>query len=387
MTHYTIQALEETYTEGPEPDSDWHRSPQMDGIPAGPHPPPTRDPGSPGLTSHESFPYSDRLRGFVGFSPLSDPLSYMHPEQHESSQQSSFSGGGRSNITAAMHWHQNLPLSSGLESAWFTPAHDASEIQSIEASGAVRRPRTVAHTSVPYNYPQDHTVPPNPLETITSYSSSAPGYAVGNYISLKPPEPGGTTQLSPDHPDWRLTAEIYQWLFAVLYPKRRPDKSRATPSGQCLLCETVCKRAGILQQHLLIVHRQRLARKIRAAATAGQEYTRAHPVTGSHEQLALAFAVAQIRSISQRPLNNPLEAECDAFLAPLTVPPYLMEPTGTDRAPMRVVFSLLYAKLLEFSLEESWVGAQCQLCGMWATRPVALEEHLLVCAKYPSVRD
>jgi hypothetical protein len=42
-------------------------------------------------------------------------------------------------------------------------------------------------------------------------------------------------------------------------------------------------------------------------------------------------------------------------------------------------FPLLRGKLNEFSKLESWVGVQCQNCGMWATRPIALEEHVAVC--------
>lgn len=249
--------------------------------------------------------------------------------------------------------HQSDPPLRGPELAWLL--QDAPEPQPTQVSGAVRRHRATVHTAVPHPYTQDHTVPTR--EMLIPGHSFATGEATLNCISLEPP----AVQLTSDHPDWRLTAEMYQWLFAVMYPKRRPDKSRATPSGPCLLCDTVCKRPGILQQHLIILHRQRLARKFRA----GQEY--------SHE-LLLAFVVAQIRSISNR-ARGPLEDECDAFLAPLKMSPFCMEPVTRD------TFPLLYQTLQEYSVEESWVGAQCQQCGMWATRPVALEEHLLVCAK------
>lgn len=72
---------------------------------------------------------------------------------------------------------------------------------------------------------------------------------------------GGTRDRTLRDPDWRLTLDTYEWLFAVMYPKRRPDKRRPTPSGPCQLCESTCKRPGILQQHVTILHRQRLARK------------------------------------------------------------------------------------------------------------------------------
>lgn len=58
-----------------------------------------------------------------------------------------------------------------------------------------------------------------------------------------------------------LTWETFDWMFSVMYPKLRSDKRIPTPSGKCLLCPSVCKNSGILQQHLAILHRRGVARK------------------------------------------------------------------------------------------------------------------------------
>ena len=77
-----------------------------------------------------------------------------------------------------------------------------------------------------------------------------------------------------------IDLETYGWIFAVMYPKRRPDKKKPTPTGPCLLCDSICKRPGILQQHVTVIHRQLLARK----RLAGQPF---------NVGLALAFVVAK----------------------------------------------------------------------------------------------
>jgi len=176
-------------------------------------------------------------------------------------------------------------------------------------------------------------------------------------------EPPPRTEGAGNHPEARcLTLDTFQWLFAVMYPKRRPDKKKPTPSGPCQLCDSTCKRAGILQQHVTILHRQRLARK----HLAGKPYDL---------QLALAFVVAQV--LCEAAVNAHIDAvhqESQAFLAALRD-----NPTGLDPL-VPSTFPSLRQKLDEFSRLESWVGVRCQDCGMWATRPVALEEHAAICS-------
>ena len=176
-------------------------------------------------------------------------------------------------------------------------------------------------------------------------------------------EPPPRTDGAGNHPEARrLTLDTFEWLFAVMYPKRRPDKKKPTPSGPCQLCDSTCKRAGILQQHVTILHRQRLARK----HLAGNPYDL---------QLALAFVVAQV--LCEVVVNAHIDAvhqESQTFLAALRD-----NPAGLDSL-VPSTFPSLYRKLDEFSRLESWVGVRCQHCGMWATRPVALEEHAAICS-------
>jgi len=160
--------------------------------------------------------------------------------------------------------------------------------------------------------------------------------------------------------DWHLTLNTYEWLFAVMYPKRRPNKKKSTPSGQCQLCDSTCKRPGILQQHVTILHRQRIARK--------------HLARKPYDlQLALAFVVAQV--LGGVVVNPQMDAvrESQAFLAMLE-----SNPAGPNPL-MPKDFPSLHQKLDEFSKLESWVGVQCQFCGTWATRRIALEEHVAIC--------
>jgi hypothetical protein len=146
-----------------------------------------------------------------------------------------------------------------------------------------------------------------------------------------------------------------------MYPKRRPDKKKRTPSGQCRLCDSTCKRAGILQQHVTILHRQRLARK----HLAGKPYDL---------KLALAFVVAQVLCGVANVQTDAVQ-ESQAFLAILKSNPGGLNP------PLPDVFPSLLRKLDDFSKLQSWVGIQCRFCGMWATRPVALEEHAAICTR------
>ena len=145
-----------------------------------------------------------------------------------------------------------------------------------------------------------------------------------------------------------------------MYPKRRPDKKKPTPTGPCLLCDSICKRPGILQQHVTVIHRQRLVRK----RLAGQPF---------NVGLALAFVVAKL-SYSANLQNVGVLHECRSFLGELKNSPAGLEPLEPD------AYIFLRQKLDEFCELQSWVGVQCEECGMWATRPAALEEHCQICA-------
>jgi len=198
-----------------------------------------------------------------------------------------------------------------------------------------------------------YTIPP-PNHTGAAVSCSRAGPPIG-----APPRTEAAGNLASTTPDRHLTLDTYEWLFAVMYPKRRPDKKKPTPLGQCRLCNSTCKRAGILQQHVTILHRQRLARK----HLAGKPYDL---------QLALAFVVAQVLGVVANAQTDAVQ-ESQVFLAMLKSNSEGLDPLMCD------VFPSLLQKLDKFSRLESWVGVQCQSCGMWATRPVALEEHSTIC--------
>lgn len=169
--------------------------------------------------------------------------------------------------------------------------------------------------------------------------------------------PPTDTPLTVEHPDWKLTQETYYWMVATLDPKKRPNKKAPAPSGQCKLCASVCKRSGTLQQHIVILHRQKLARKV----IAGQRY---------NIELALAFVVAQMRSDQGGASPDPESIQFTDLLAshPEGLP--LLAPTE---------FPQLREKLMEFCSEERWIGVKCEHCGMMMSRRTALEEHQPSC--------
>ena len=196
----------------------------------------------------------------------------------------------------------------------------------------------------------------NRMDTLLSHNRTEPPTQL-------PPQAEGGRNLASTDPDWRLTLDTYEWLFAVMYPKRRPDKTKPTPSGPCQLCDSTCKRAGILQQHLTILHRQRIARK----HLAGNCY---------NLQLAFAFVVAQVLcDVVMSAQMDAVYRESWAFLGILKSNPASLYPLQASAFPS------LHQKLGEFSRLESWVGVRCQDCGMWATRRVALEEHAAICTR------
>lgn len=165
-----------------------------------------------------------------------------------------------------------------------------------------------------------------------------------------------------EDPQWKLSLDTYTWIFAVMYPKRRPNKKEPTPSGPCRLCSSVSRRPGILQQHLTVLHRQRLARKV----LAGHQY---------NGVLALAFVVAQLESYPGDEYEADItSSECARFKDLIA-----RQPLGQDCLDPRE-FPLLFQKLTEFSARDGWMGVKCKYCGMLATRSVALVEHANVCA-------
>jgi hypothetical protein len=211
-------------------------------------------------------------------------------------------------------------------------------------------PRDLPPTTWEYTSPENIAAP-----LVQSAGCSTPG---GDKTSLDRENVTGV-HFPPEHPEWTLTSELYQWIFAVLYPKKRLNKKIPTPTGACRLCRSDCKRPGILQQHLRVLHRQRLARR----ALAGQSY---------NVELALTFVVADVRSTSRQLDSTPLVAECDEFLRLVDCPGGLGS-LPSDKLP------LLRWKLAELIQGEDWIGVQCKGCGMWATRQVALNEHTAVC--------
>lgn len=256
----------------------------------------------------------------------------------------------------------NLPSGASEQSGvqWSSSQEQRGGSWPHDSAGVIRRERGSMPSNEPYPAPQSH-IPPPRLTQRASISQFPEHTSPSESFTSTSPSASSSQPLAPDNSEWRLTPVVYQWLFAVMYPKRRPDKSQPTPTGPCLLCDTVCKRPGILQQHLIIVHRQRIARKLHG----GQRFS---------FELALAFVVAQIRSVPNREYSL-LEGECDLFCGTLENNPGGLAALGHDELP------LLRQKLNEFARDESWIGVQCQLCGVWATRPVAMEEHLLVCAR------
>src|ERR1700733_354844 len=183
------------------------------------------------------------------------------------------------------------------------------------------------------------------------------GHSTSAHNPTNAPYPDPALTLDAEDPQWKLSLDTFMWIFAVMYPKRRPNKKEPTPSGQCRLCPSISRRPGILQQHLTVLHRQRLARKV----LAGHQY---------NAVLALAFVVAQLDSYTG------VESEGDLTCCERSRFKDLIErhPLGQDRLDLNE-FPLLYQQLTEFSARDSWMGVKCKYCGMWATRAVALVEH------------
>lgn len=164
-----------------------------------------------------------------------------------------------------------------------------------------------------------------------------------------------------------LTRETYDWMFSVMYPKRRSNKQIPTPSGECHLCPSVSKKPGILQQHLTILHRQKVARRF---------------ILGQHTPfdlvIAIAFTVAQLRS---KDVDSPARTECDVFSDLLRVSPKGLESVSLADFP------ILGERLTEFANHESWKGLQCARCGVTTTRKIALVEHAAVCNRRDGTRS
>ena len=194
----------------------------------------------------------------------------------------------------------------------------------------------------------------------SSVSSASPGPSFGPSFGAFQ---AATTVYNDHHDDWRLTVPVFNWLSAVLDPKRRPDKSTPAPSGNCLLCDTFCQRPGTLQQHVICQHRMRVAR----------QYIQRRP---HNDLLALAFTVLQLHS-DRRP--GPVETECAHFRHLLiSSPPAGLQGFSSD------AFPLLRETLHEFCHTDRWKGVTCEYCGLLAQRRATLEEHVTKCSYNPS---
>jgi hypothetical protein len=161
---------------------------------------------------------------------------------------------------------------------------------------------------------------------------------------------------------WTLNEELYNWLFAVLYPKQRPNrKAEPAPSGRCKMCPTVCGRTGSLQQHVQVIHRQRIARKFNNTKTHCRE-------------LAFAFLVAHLEA-SPCVIDGALRQESERYLCRLrTCPPSGLVLTDSDEFP------LLERELSDVIRWSDWLGVKCERCNLWLTKTSGLREHRYSCA-------
>jgi len=158
-----------------------------------------------------------------------------------------------------------------------------------------------------------------------------------------------------------LDLGLYNWLFAVLYPRQRPNrKDERAPIGKCKLCTTFCRRSGSLQQHVQIIHRQRIARKFKNK----QPHSRA---------LAFAFVVAHLQANLCSTDGVPRH-EIDQFLNRLRAcPPSGLVLTDSDEFP------LLERELSDVISRSEWLGAKCERCGSWLAKTGGLREHRNSC--------
>lgn len=243
------------------------------------------------------------------------------------------------------HWGPMVSLTSyegerGLGGCDILDPSSGAQSSAESSSLPLRQSRGISHRSgrtEPYTLKAEDRV------------GTAPGQG-----TCGPPEAHFTTGVSHQ---CELTRGLYDWIFAVLYPKRRSDKSVPTPSGACRLCNAFCKRPGILRQHVAIVHRQRIARKV----VIGEPF---------RAELALAFVVAQLENDMSG--DTLIVAEMAAFKKSLIKGNVFF---STDDSPA------LHQKLHEFCKDSSWVGVKCEGCGTWLTRPVALVDHAALCTK------
>ncbi|KAF8329835.1 uncharacterized protein EI90DRAFT_1351593 [Cantharellus anzutake] len=165
--------------------------------------------------------------------------------------------------------------------------------------------------------------------------------------------------------DWHMTLDDFHWLASVLFPKRRPNKRKPTPSGTCRFCDVVCSRAGNLQQHVVFQHRQRIARKY---------------IENDHynQDLALAFTVLELDvggGMSNMDANmgghrtTEEASESDLFSAALVTGPV------TSMAS----YPHLLARFHRFCMAEKWRGVHCSACGMLVQRKLNLSGHQAKC--------
>lgn len=298
-------------------------------------------------------------------SQAQDASSYYPPQPHSTPKNASLGH----NIVRSMAGHiisspdGDSPLAEAIEPNLHAsaPIYNRSPISQLPSN----RQRSPPGNRLPYAGPY----PTNSARMLLRWPSDnlAQG-AVRGVDSPKPNMPGGKTvetevktgqtpAVMADHPSWRLTQETYDWIVATLDPKKRPDKSVPAPSGQCRLCTSVCQRSGTLQQHIIILHRQKLARKVAAKQRFNLE-------------LAIAFVVAQLRSDHGVVQIHPECAEFTKLLA--------RSPEGLAPLPLSS-FPFLREKLVTFSAEERWMGVRCHSCGVMVTKRRVLDEHMPLC--------
>ena len=209
-------------------------------------------------------------------------------------------------------------------------------------------------TSAQYTVNLPNRLSRRPWEFPSCHLSSAAASGQATEHQSDAVAPPGDTPLTADHPNWRLTQEMYDSIVATLDPKKRPNKKMPAPSGQCKLCDSVCKRSGTLQQHIVILHRQKLARRV----IAGQQY---------NVELALAFVVAQVRSDQRGTLRDPESVRFTNLLARYPEGLPVLVPTE---------FPQLREKLTKFCGEERWTGVKCGCCGMMMSRRIGRKSQM-----------
>lgn len=241
------------------------------------------------------------------------------------------------------------------ETSGLSASEAALKNSDVDADGATEhacRPNT-EHTSALAPHTRDL---PKSTPRLISNRRPSSAHAAPDAETSRIPGP-------PDHqPIGALDEGLYNWLLAVLYPRRRLNrKAEPTPSGRCRLCTTICRRPGSLQQHVQIIHRQRIARKFNNKQPHSRE-------------LAFAFVVAHLQA-SPCGIDGALRQESEQYLDCLrTCPPSGLVLADSDGFPN------LERVLSDVISGNGWLGAKCERCSLWLTKTSGLREHRNSCA-------